>query len=331
MIRGLILTVCVFGVFFMTPRLSLAQQADLSPQFKTDQPHRFRVKSESIVTRSIADLEQEISQTTTLTYFLTRTVSSIEGDLVRTQLRFDRIVLVTQAPNLLGEFEDVIYDTGLRDAETEEVRGRANLGKGEFVAQQYAEVLDPLLGNAISITVNPAGAIQSVEIPDAFGDAELFSIEMISDRFLPLFQIHPEGGLVDTGSQWEQSSDQDSGLGFDVVSLTRWTLRGQEADLANIEVENEFSTGEVRRESGITLQESSGGGEVVWNAQLGVLDSLTSRQAIRMAGTPRELGGGRIELRVRSLLEIKRSPEPWTLEIHQGAEEDSQTTDPETD
>lgn len=283
------------------------------------------------MTRSIADLEQEISQTTTLTYYLTRTVSSRDGEIVRTQLRFDRILLETQAPNLLGEFEDVIYDTGLHDEETGETRGRANLGRGEFVAQQYAEVLDPLLGNAISITVNASGAIQSVELPEEFGDAELFSIQMIRDRFLPLFQVHPEGGRVELGSEWEQSSKQDSGLGFDVVSLTRWTLQDQDAERANIEVENEFSTGEVRRESGITLQESSGSGRAVWNSQLGVLDSLTSRQAIRMAGRPRELGGGQVELRVRSILEIERCPEPWTLEIKPDTENDSQTQDPETD
>ena len=329
--RCLFLTVCMVVAFCMTPRLSFAQQADLSPRFETDKPHRFRVKSESVVTRSIADLEQEMSQTTTLTYYLTRTVSTIEDDLVRTQLRFDRIMLQTQAPNLLGEFEDVIYDTGLHDETTGEIRGRANLGKGEFVAQQYAEVLDPLLGNAISITVNPAGAIQSVEIPKAFGDAELFSTDMIRDRFLPLFQVHPEGGLVDMGSQWEQTSEQDSGLGFDVVSLTRWTLQDQVAEQANIKVENEFSTGEIRRESGITLRESSGSGQAVWNIRLGVIDSLTSEQDIRMAGTPRELGGGQIELRVRSLLEVWRSPEPWTLEPPMNTETDELSTDPKPD
>lgn len=325
----LLATLWALAAALSMPGLALTQEVDLSPRFEIDQPHRFRVTSESIITRSIPDLEQEISQTTTLTYYLTRSTLAVEGQQLRAELRFDRIVLKTQAPNLLGEFEDVIYDTGLRDPETGTVRGKANLGRGEFVAQQYAEVLDPLLGNAIGITLNRAGAISAVDIPEAFGDAELFSTEMIRDRFLPLFQVHPEGGRVEIGSQWEQSSEQDSGLGFDVVALTRWTLESQESDRATMTVRNEFSTGEVRRDTGITLRDSSGSGRVVWNTRLGVLESLTSRQAVRMAGIPKGMASGPVELRVRSRLEIERSESPWSLENLPANEDDPQAPAPE--
>jgi hypothetical protein len=96
-------------------------------------------------------------------------------------------------------------------------------------------------------------------------------------------------------------------------------------------VKNEFSTGEVRRDLGITLRASSGSGSVVWNSRLGVLESLTSNQAVRMAGTLKDVGGGRVELLVRSLLKIQRSAEPWSLDTPPAVEENSETTDPDTD
>lgn len=331
MTRRIALLFCTLAACAFWPQTARAQQVDLSPGFEIDQPQRFRVESESVVTRSMPDLDQELTQTTKLTYFITRRISRIEADRVEAQLRFDRVMLETQAPNLLGELEDVVYDTGLRDPESGEVRGRAVLGRGEFVAEQYADVLDPLLGVAISITLDRAGDIREVRIPESFGEADLFSVEMIRDRFSPLFQIHPDGGLVDLGSQWEQSSEQDSGLGFDVVSLTKWTLDRIESGRATMAVKNEFSTGEVRRDLGITLRASSGSGSVAWNTGLGVLESLTSSQAVRMAGTVKDMGGGRVELLVRSMLKIERSEEPWSLEVPPAVEENSETQDPDAD
>lgn len=313
MIRGLVLSVVLLATTLLSPVVVHAQQVDLSPRFAVDQPHRFRVVSESVVTRSIAELEDEQSQTTKLTYFLTRSVTEVTEERVVAQLRFDRILFATQAPNLLGELEDVVYDTGLLDPETGKVNGRAVLGRGEFVAQQYALVLDPLLGNAITLTLDRSGSILEVEMPEVMGDAEMFSVEMIRDRFLPLFQVHPDGDQIELGSEWQQKSEQDSGLGFDVVSATTWSLEDFVDELASIKVQNEFSTGTVRRDTGITLRESSGSGNVKWNTKLGVLESLTSAQAIRMAGIPKDLGGGPVELRVRCRLEIHRSPEPWVL------------------
>jgi len=73
-------------------------------------------------------------------------------------------------------------------------------------------------------------------------------------------------------------------------------------------------TGEVRRDTGISLRESSGSGTAVWNTTEGVLESLESRQAIRMAGSPPELRGGELELVVRSRLQIDRVEEAWTSE-----------------
>lgn len=313
MIRGLVLSVVLLATTLLSPVMVHAQQVDLSPRFAVNQPHRFRVVSESVVTRSIAELEDEQSQSTKLTYFLTRSVTAVTEERVVAQLRFDRILFATQAPNLLGELEDVVYDTGLIDPETGKVNGRAVLGRGEFVAQQYASVLDPLLGNAITLTLDRSGSILEVEIPEVMGDADLFSVEMIRDRFLPLFQVHPDGSTIEVGSEWQKTSEQDSGLGFDVVSTTTWTLNGEGDEIAGITVRNEFSTGQVRNDTGITLRESSGSGNVKWNTKLGVLESLTSAQAIRMAGTPKDLGGGSVELRVRSRLEIHRSPEPWSI------------------
>ena len=119
---------------------------------------------------------------------------------------------------------------------------------------------------------------------------------------------------MEIGSTWKQTSEQDSGLGFDVVSVTSWTLEGAAADRATIEVRNDFSTGEVRRDTGISLRESSGSGTAVWNTTEGVLESLESRQAIRMAGSPPELRGGELELVVRSRVQIDRVEEAWTSE-----------------
>ncbi len=314
MIRGFALLAVWLALFLLTPGMAYAQLVDLTPRFALEQAHRFRVVSDSVVTRSIAQFDDEQTQTTKLSYYLTRSVTEVADDRVTATLRFDRILLATQAPNLLGELEDVMYDTGLLDPETGEVNGRAVLGRGEFVAQQYAAVLDPLIGSTITLILDRSGSILEIHMPQVMGDAEMFSVEMIRDRFLPIFQIHPDGGAIELNSTWEQKSEQDSGLGFDVVSTTQWKLAAREAEHARISVKNSFSTGEVRRDTGITLRDSSGSGSVVWNTTLGVLDSLTSEQAIRMAGSPKELGGGPVELRVRSQLEIRRSPEPWALE-----------------
>lgn len=291
-----------------------AAPVDLRPTFTDGGERRFRVESESVITRAVPALDERISQTTRLTYFLTRQISINADGNPSAKLRFDRIRFKTQAPNLLGELEDVEYDTGLWNPETEQVQGRAILGRGEFVANQYATILDPLIGRAITLELSKLGSIESVRIPPEVGDADLISVEMVRDRFLPLVQICPEREPVEIGSTWKQTSEQDSGLGFDVVSVTSWTLEGAAADRATIEVRNEFSTGEVRRDTGISLRESSGSGTAVWNTTEGVLESLESRQAIRMAGSPPELRGGELELVVRSRVQIDRVEEAWTIE-----------------
>jgi hypothetical protein len=328
--RTLLILVFLAAALLM-PGTALAQMVDLSPRFSPDEPHRFRVESESVVTRSIPDLDENLSQTTKLTYFLTRSVISAQDGTVLAELRFDRVVFATQAPNLLGELEDVVYDTGLRDPDTGEITGRAVLGRAEVVARRYADILDPLLGNAIALTLDANGTIRSIDLPEELGDAELFSVEMIRNRFLPLFQIHPAGGEHAIGTEWELASVEDSGLGFDVISTTGWTLESTDDGAAAIGIENSFSTGEVRRDTGITLRESSGSGRVEWNTRLGVLQSLTSAQAIRMAGIPQDMGVGRVELRVRSRLEIHRSPEPWSIESQPGPDKESEKVDPDTD
>ncbi len=293
------------------------EPVDLRPTFVDGGEQRFRVESESVVTRAVPAIDERASQTTRLTYFLTRQIALDEDGSPVAKLRFDRIRFQTQAPNLLGEFEDVEYDTGLWDPETGEVNGRAMLGKGEFVAAQYANALDPLIGQSITLELSDVGAIESVRIPEEVCDAELISVEMVRNRFLPLFQICPTPEPVALGATWEQRSEEDSGLGFDVVSVTKWTLESATDALATVEVRNEFSTGEVRRDTGITLRESSGSGTARWNLRDGVLEGLESRQAIRMAGSPPGLAGGEVELRVRSRLKIERSVEPWKIEAHQ--------------
>lgn len=302
------------GASLWASAVCMGDEADLTPRLEAGSEQRFQVNSESVVTRAIPDLDQQLTQTTGLTYYITRKIDDSPDGTIEARLVFDRVIFRTQDPNLLGEFEDVVYDTGLRDPDTGEVKGRATLEKTEFAAMQYAEALDPLIGRSISITLTPQGSITGVNIPEELGDAELFSVEMIKDRFLPLFQIHPEGGEVPIGTEWSLESEQDSGLGFDVVSTTNWTLSEVEGDMATVQVENKFSMGEVRRESGFTLRESSGSGRVLWNTELGLLDHLTASQSIRMAGRPPEIGGAEVELVVRSSLEIRRSSEPWTLE-----------------
>ncbi|MFU8829406.1 MAG: hypothetical protein ACNA8P_08230 [Phycisphaerales bacterium] len=299
------LTLCASG--------ALAQQVDLTPRLEPGTDHRFKVESRSSITRSIPDLDQNLSQTTDLVFYMTRRIDSAEGDSIDAKLVFDRIVFRTQEPNLIGELEDVEYDTGLRDPESGERRGRSTLAQTEFVAMQYAEIFEPLIGNAIEIRLDSSGRILDVHIPETVGDASLFSTEMIKDRFLPLFQVHPEGGQHEVGAEWKQTSSQDSGLGFDIVSDIEWRLIGLQENRARIGVRNSFSVGKVERDTGMGLRESSGDGEVIWNTQLGILDELISSQSIQMGGRPPEVGGAEISLSVRSRIRISRHAEPWPV------------------
>ena len=101
-----------------------AAPGDLRPTFTDGGERRFRVESESVITRAVPALDERISQTTRLTYFLTRQISMNADGNPSAKLRFDRIRFKTQAPNLLGELEDVEYDTGLWDPEAQQVKGR---------------------------------------------------------------------------------------------------------------------------------------------------------------------------------------------------------------
>ena len=289
------------------------EPVDLRSQFVDGQEHRFRVESESTVEQSVSPMGERLSQTTLLTYYLTRTVSLRDSSAPVAHLRFERITLSTQAPNLLGEMQDVDYDTGLWNPETQQADGRTPPADGGFIAAQYATALDPLIGQSIALTLTPDGAIRDVTVPEAMGQSEVLSVEMIRDRFLSLVQICPEPDPVEIGATWQQRSEQDSGLGFDVVSTTHWTLTSAEEDRATIDVRNEFVTGEVREDTGISLRDSSGSGTVIWNTDAGVLERLESRQIVRMAGSPPGLRGGRAELVVRSRLKIERSADQWSI------------------
>lgn len=292
---------------------AISQQADLSPRFDTQVTHRFKVESRSTVSRSIPEFEQQLSQTNEFDFYLSRVIRRVDEQTIEASLIFDRIVLRTQAPNLFGELQDVRYDTGIKDLESGEIRGRSALSDTEFLAMQYAQVLDPLIGNAIEMTVEPNGTIVAVRVPAEAGDESLFSLDMIKDRFLPLFQTHPVGGNRVIGETWTVSSEQDSGLGFGVVSTTKWTLFSVEAGIARIQIDNTFAMGEIEHETGIALRDSTGEGTVRWNLAAGVLDELTSSQIIAMGGRAIDAGGVEVSLTVSTGLRIIRNPEPWRV------------------
>lgn len=208
-----ILSVCLQAQDDLKLRKPAAGDGALAWKFTADQVLKMKMTQDVTMTMDIQGQEMEVLNNSVSE--MTLTVNSVDADGVATVSNvIDRMVLVTEAPGM-----SVSIDT----ASDEEY---------DAVAAQIADVIEPMIGMAVTQKMAPQGKIFDVEVPDGMLDgakgnpmmAQMFNEEMIKQTTSKANLVFPEGELA-MGDKWENEATMTLGSA-DVNTSTNYEYLG---------------------------------------------------------------------------------------------------------
>ena len=247
-----------------------AQQVDLAPRFEKGQETKFQMETSSTSTTSVGK-------------------EAAEANTMKMEVRF--ALKVKDANPETGSTVDLVY---------ERVKIATTLGTGivEFDSEkpasqdtgsELAPLVRPLVGMTLTLTIDPAGNITRVTGGEALAPlspaAGLGQSTGVKQLIGPIFSPKKSPGKVAVGQTWENVDQLDTGMMGAFKMVTKHTLKSAAGGDARVAFSGTIEpASEAPGLGGIEIKNSRYDGDYVWDVELGMLRTMTSKMSLRFEG-----------------------------------------------
>jgi hypothetical protein len=236
-----------------TPATTKASgKIDLRPHFKVGQ--ETRLKMETDVSRKEGDAKAD------------STSQSMSGTL---------LLRCTQTDPETGSTLDAVF-------ETFKFTMKGPAGNIDFDSTKPGgpgeDLLGDILKTPLTVKMDPDGNITSVSggAMGALGEG-MSAGDLLKGLFGPIATAKKGTGQVNVGDRWTNEDTMDAGLGTVRITTTN-TLKSYVSPMATIGLTGTFSLDPSSASKGVSIRDSSLAGEVKWDTEAGMIDSMNVKQ-----------------------------------------------------
>lgn len=199
-------------------------------------------------------------------------------------------------------FDSVKMATKTRDLEVDFDSTKPSKGEEDLMCQ----LLEPLVGSTLTLTVDKDGNIKSVTGGEAFGAIGQFlgSGGGAGDLFGPLFSIKKGNGLVSVGESWEDVDRIDNSMLGKFKMTTKHTLRSAMGGSAEVDMSGRIEPDSEAGGEGVAkIRNSRYSGKYSWDTIQGMVKQMDSTMSVELE---QDVGGTKTMTRNEAVTKVTR-------------------------